>query len=115
MRWGLRGAVGVRSCGGGVRILGSDGGIGYWRRGEGWQLGGRMGGLPAKVNATVVAAEGGDGTGRVWSPSCLALTWRGVVTLLCRTPGDVWALVVVTGSSGGLVQRLLSVPWYQCR
>ena len=115
MRRGLRGAVGVGSCGGGVRILGSDGGIGGWWRGEGGQLGGRMGRLPAKVYATVVAAERGDGTGRVWSPSCLALTWRSVVTLLCRTSGDVWALVVIAGSPGGLVQRLFSVTWYQCR
>ena len=104
------------SYGGGIRIFGSDGdGIGGWWRCEGRQLGGRMWRLPAKVYATVIAAKRGDGTGRIWSSSCLALTGRGVITLLSRTPGDVWTLIVIAGSPGGLVQRLFSITWYQCR
>ena len=95
--------------------MGSDGGIGGWWRGKRGQLGRRMGRLPAKVYATVVAAEGGDRTGRVWSPSSLAFTWRSVVTLLCRPPGDVWALIVIAWSPGWLVQRLFSVTRYQRR
>ena len=71
--------------------------------------------MPAEVDAAVVAAERGDGAGRVRVADTPALAGGSVVALVGGPAGDVGALVTVARAASRLVEGLLRVPGDQGR